>query len=186
MWQSEAPWATVTRALLAPASVLYGGVTGIRNSLYDRGTFASVTSSIPVVSIGNLAVGGAGKTPLSAWVASELASRGAHPAIVMRGYGDDEPRVHALLNPDVPVVVNADRVAAVQVAAARGADVAVLDDAFQHRRIARIEDIVLVSADGWTGSVRLLPSGPWRESPRALKRASFVIVTRKAASSDKA
>jgi tetraacyldisaccharide 4'-kinase len=132
------------------------------------------------VSVGNLAVGGSGKTPVSAWIATELQHRGAHPAMVMRGYGGDEPRVHALLNPDAAVIVNADRVAGVHEAAARGADVAVLDDAFQHRRISRNEDIVLVSADGWREPLRVLPSGPWRELPRALARASLLMITRKA------
>ena len=186
VWDSEAAWASFTRAVLSPVSALYRGVTQLRNSLYDRGTLSSVKAPIPVVSVGNLAVGGTGKTPVSAWIATELKSRGAHPAMVLRGYGGDEPRVHVLLNPDAPVVVNPDRVAGVRDAAARGADVAVLDDAFQHRRISRNEDIVLVSADRWREPIRVLPSGPWRETPRALRRASLVMVTRKAADANQA
>ena len=176
----------IARGLLAPASVLYRGVTALRNSLYDRGTLTVERAAIPAVSVGNLAVGGTGKTPVAAWIASELRNRGAQPAVVLRGYGDDEPRVHALLNPDIAVITNADRIAGVNDAARGGADVAVLDDAFQHRRIARVEDIVLVSADRWREPVRLLPAGPWRESPGALGRASFLIVTRKAAGADDA
>lgn len=181
VWDSEAGWASLARRVMAPASALYRSVTHLRNSLYDRGTLSSVKAPIPVVSVGNLAVGGAGKTPVSAWLAGELKARGAKAAIVLRGYGDDEPRVHALLNPDVPVIVNADRVAGVRSAALGGADVAVLDDAFQHRRISRIEDIVLVSADRWREPLRVLPSGPWRELPLSLRRASLVMITRKAA-----
>ena len=158
----------------------------MRNTLYERDVLRTERSPIPVVSVGNLAVGGTGKTPMSAWLAGELLTRGASPAIVMRGYGDDEPDVHRLINPGVPVVVNADRVAAVHDAARQRCDVAILDDGFQHRRLARQEDIVLVSSDRWHEPIRLLPAGPWREPPSALSRASLVIVTRKAAEADSA
>lgn len=171
----------MARAALAPASLAYRGVTWVRNALYDHGTLPTAPTDVPVVSVGNLAVGGTGKTPVAAWMAAQLRAAGARPAIVMRGYGHDEPRVHALMNPDVPVVVNADRVAGVRAAVTAGCDVAILDDAFQHRRVARLEDVVLVSADRWREPIRVLPSGPWREAPSALSRASLVIVTRKAA-----
>jgi tetraacyldisaccharide 4'-kinase len=184
VWHSDATWASLTRTALVPMAAMYQAATRIRNVLYDRGTLRSTATRIPVVSVGNLAVGGSGKTPVSAWIATELTNRGAHPALVMRGYGGDEPRVHSLLNPEVPVIVNADRVAGVHAAAARGADVAVLDDAFQHRRISRTEDIVLISVDSWREPLRVLPSGPWRELPDALARASLVMITRKAAGPD--
>jgi tetraacyldisaccharide 4'-kinase len=134
-----------------------------------------------VVSVGNLTVGGTGKTPFAAWLAAALAARGAHPAIVLRGYGDDEPLVHGILNPGVPVVITPDRVAGIAVARARGADIVVLDDAFQHRRAARDADIVLLSAD-LAGPVRPLPAGPWREPLTSLARATMIMVTRKSAS----
>jgi tetraacyldisaccharide 4'-kinase len=114
-----------------------------------------------------------------------LAARGARPAIVLRGYGDDEPLVHRSLNRSIPVIVGADRLAAVERAATDGADVAVLDDGFQHRRIARDVDIVLVSADQWAGGdTRLLPAGPWREPLHAIRRATLVVVTCKASCDD--
>jgi tetraacyldisaccharide 4'-kinase len=91
-----------------------------------------------------------------------------------------------LLNPGIPIVTSADRVAGVTEARQAGADIAVLDDAFQHRRVARMEDVVLVSADRWREPVRLLPAGPWREAPRALSRASLVLVTRKAVDAEQA
>src|SRR5690606_29656645 len=124
---------------------------------------------------------GTGKTPLAAWLAGRLVESGAHPAIVLRGYGDDEPRVHELLNPAAIVVTDADRVRGVARAAVLGADVAVLDDAFQHRRIRRAADLVLVSADRPLRQRRSLPAGPWREPLAALERATVAIVTRKAA-----
>jgi tetraacyldisaccharide 4'-kinase len=173
-------------AALTPLSWLYGAVVRVRNAAFDLGVLPHHAGAIPAVSVGNLSVGGTGKTPVSAWIASRLRSRGAHPAIVLRGYGDDEPRVHALLNPDVAVVVSPDRAAGVARAAAAGADVVVLDDAFQHRRAARQVDLVLVSADAWHEPLRVLPAGPWRETLRSLSRASAVIVTRKAASLDHA
>jgi tetraacyldisaccharide 4'-kinase len=180
LWRDDSGWAPVARAALGPAALLYRAATGVRNAMYDRGMLPISQPKVPVVSIGNLAVGGTGKTPVAAWIAAELKGRGGRPAMVMRGYGGDEPRVHALINPDVPVFVNADRAMGVREAALAGVDVAVLDDAFQHRRISRLEDVVLVSADQWREPIRLLPAGPWREAPSALSRASVVIITRKA------
>ncbi|MGI8618370.1 MAG: tetraacyldisaccharide 4'-kinase [Gemmatimonadaceae bacterium] len=182
LWRSDTPAARAARALLLPAERAMAGVVAVRNTLYDRGTLASHPTAIPAVSVGNLTVGGTGKTPVAAWIARSLAGRGASPAVVLRGYGDDEPLVHAVLNPAIPVVVSPDRARGVADAAARGADVAVLDDAFQHRRVARAADIVLVAADGWSIPRRLLPSGPWRESLEALRRADLAVITSKAAS----
>jgi tetraacyldisaccharide 4'-kinase len=172
----------MVRVALAPLEVAYRGVVAVRGSLYDAGFLPARRTAIPALSVGNLSVGGTGKTPFAAYVASELRARGGNPAIVLRGYGGDEPLVHATLNPGVPVVVSPDRVAGVAEARVLGADVAVLDDAFQHRRAERWADVVLVSADRWTDARRLLPAGPWRESARALRRATIAVVTRKAAS----
>lgn len=186
VWAGDSGWSSLARAALTPFSLAYRGVMSARNGLYDRGTLPVVRPAIPVVSIGNLTAGGTGKTPVAGWIAAELQARGARPSIVMRGYGDDEPQVHQVMNPDVPVVVNGDRVQAVLEAAERGSDVAVLDDGFQHRRMGRSEDIVLVSADQWSEPIRLLPAGPWREPLSSLSRASLVLVTRKAADRDRA
>lgn len=165
---------------LTPLSWLFRGIVALRNALYDLGVFRAQRLALPSVSVGNLSVGGTGKTPVAAWVASELLALGAKPAIVMRGYGADEPLVHQRLNPDVPVITNADRVAGAREAQVKGATVVVLDDAFQHRRAARDVDLVLISAEQ-AGSERLLPAGPLREGRGALRRATAVIVTRKSA-----
>lgn len=185
LWFGDDAPARAARTLLAPVSALYGAVVAARGALYDAGVLPTSTGAIPALSVGNLTVGGTGKTPVAAWFAAELASRDARPAIVLRGYGDDEPLVHRTLNPGVPVVVSPDRVAGIARAAAEGADVAVLDDAFQHRRAARRVDVVLVSADRWPARARLLPAGPFRERPAALRRASLVIITVKAASPER-
>lgn len=183
MWDGGGPVARAARTALLPAELLFRAITTSRNALYDRGVLRTHPLALPAVSVGNLSVGGTGKTPVAADVARRLRARGARPGLVLRGYGGDEPLVHARLNPGVPVVVASDRVAGVERAAVLGADVAVLDDAFQHRRALRDEDIVLLSADQWpTGRPRLLPAGPWREPLGALARASLVVITRKAAS----
>jgi tetraacyldisaccharide 4'-kinase len=182
LWFGSGLLPALGRAALFPAERLYAAVVASRGVLYDRGILRSEEPPLPALSIGNLTVGGTGKTPIAAWAAGELAGEG-RPAIVLRGYGGDEPLVHARLHPTIPVIASADRVAGAREARARGADVVVLDDAFQHRRIRRQADWVLVSADRWTpGRRRLLPAGPWREPLRALRRASVAIVTRKAAS----
>jgi tetraacyldisaccharide 4'-kinase len=184
LWYGDDLVAQVVRGALRPAAALYGGVMAVRNALYDLRVARVSPTAIPALSVGNLSVGGTGKTPLAAWCAAELVARGAHPAIVLRGYGDDEPLVHRALNPSVPVVPMPDRIAACARAQAAGCDVAVLDDAFQHRRAARVRDLVLVSADRWRGSVLVLPAGPFREPAAGLQRADVLVVTRKAASAE--
>jgi tetraacyldisaccharide 4'-kinase len=150
--------------------------------------------------VGNLSVGGTGKTPLVAWLLEELAALGARPAVVSRGYGGntrgpalvpasgdpvaarrfgDEPALLAARHPRVPVVVGRDRHAAGMFAASRcGATILVADDAFQHRRLARDLDIVVVDASRGMGNGRLLPAGPLREPQTSLGRAGAVVITR--------
>jgi tetraacyldisaccharide 4'-kinase len=182
VWYGRDRLASLVRAVLLPLERVFGGVIGARDIMYDAGWLSTHATALPAVSIGNLSVGGTGKTPISAWIAHGLAARGAKPAVILRGYGADEPLVHRTLNPAIPVVVSPDRVAAIKEAARLGANIAVLDDAFQHRRAQRVADFVLVSADRWTDEVHLLPAGPWREPLRAIRRATLIIVTRKAAS----
>jgi tetraacyldisaccharide 4'-kinase len=186
LWFSPDPAARALRAALTPLELLYAGAVAVRGKLYDSGVLATRAAPIPAVSVGNLTVGGTGKTPISAWLARQLVMRGATPAVVLRGYGNDETLVHQLLNLDIVVLTSTDRAAGIERAAERGCDVAVLDDAFQHRRAARVADVVLVSAERWSERRHLLPAGPWREPLSALERASLVIVTRKSASADAA
>jgi tetraacyldisaccharide 4'-kinase len=182
LWFGDDALARVARRALTPLEAVYRSIVGVREALYDAGVLAAQAAALPTLSIGNVTVGGTGKTPVAAWIARGLAQRGARPAVVLRGYGEDEPLVHRTLNPEIPVIVSADRVQGVARAEAAGATVAVLDDAFQHRRIAREADVVLVSADRWTPRVRLLPAGPWREPLGAIRRGTLILVTRKAAS----
>ena len=181
IWYGER-WADrLARAVLAPAGWGYAAMVTARNALYDRGVLPSHVPAIPALSLGNLSVGGTGKTPIAAWAAARLAAAGAHPAVILRGYGDDEARVHAKLNPGLIVVTDADRVRGAARARQLGADCAVLDDGFQHRRLRRSADWVLVAAEQWHDGLRSLPAGPLRESAASLRRADALIVTRKSA-----
>ncbi|MFH1765244.1 MAG: tetraacyldisaccharide 4'-kinase [Gemmatimonadota bacterium] len=152
--------------------------TGFRNRMFDQGILPLQRAPIPVISIGNLTVGGSGKTPFSGWLARELRSRGEKPAVVARGYGQDEMVLHRRWNPDCLVMAQQDRAYGAWKAARKGASVVVLDDGFQHRRLARDLDIVLVAAST-PRKVRLLPRGPFREDLSAVKRACVVVLTEK-------
>lgn len=182
VWEGRGVGAHAVRALLMPAGWLFRVGVTVRNTLFDVGVLPAHPTSIPAFSVGNLTVGGTGKTPIAADIARRLHDAGARPALALRGYGDDEPAVHELLNPDVPVLTDPDRVAASARARQLGCDVVVLDDAFQHRRTKRVIDAVVVAAEQWEGAPRrCLPAGPYREPPSVLRRADLVIVTRKSA-----
>jgi tetraacyldisaccharide 4'-kinase len=178
-------------ALLRVLSVPYGTAVALRSHAYDRGWLATHRVSARVVSVGNLVVGGSGKTPLALWLAGRLAEAGRRPAIVARGYGKRRRGVvvvgdggRALVGAREggdeavlmarrfrgPVVTGEDRVAAARAAIDRfGVDTVVLDDGFQHRRLARDVDVVVMA--GPPRSSRLLPAGPQREPARAGGRA---------------
>jgi tetraacyldisaccharide 4'-kinase len=181
VWRGNDALSRVARAALTPFEAAYRAVTAARGWMYDHSVLRVHSAPIPVVSVGNLSVGGTGKTPFAAWLAAELARKGAEPAVVLRGYGGDEALVHARLNPEIPVVIEPRRAEGIRRAVTLGATVAVLDDAFQHRSAGRSADVVLISAEQWRGSPRLLPVGPWREPLKALRRASIAVITRKTA-----
>jgi len=180
MWQGETgAIETALAAATVPMASVFGTLVGLRNWGFDRGLLRSTACPLPVISIGNLAVGGTGKTPTAGWLVSELRARGWSPAIVMRGYGDDELLLHRRWNPEVPVIRAPRRLDGILQAEGAGADIVVLDDGFQHRSVRRDVDVVLLSpAHG--ARTRLLPRGPFREPLRALRRADIVLVTAKA------
>jgi tetraacyldisaccharide 4'-kinase len=181
IWTARGKRARMLRAFLTPAELLYGAGVSLRGKLYDWGLFPAEEFSVPVLSVGNLTVGGTGKTPVAAWFARQILNRGVTPAIVLRGYGGDETIVHQRLNEGIPVIADADRVRGIREAIAKGVGAVVLDDAFQHRRAHRDADVVLINADAWSGRPRLLPAGPWREPLRSARRATLIMVTRKIA-----
>lgn len=177
-------WAAPVRGLLRLGEVVYAiGVTA-RNRRYDRrGPDARL--DVPVISVGNLTVGGTGKTPLVIELVRRLGAMGKSPAVVARGYGSevgeagDEERLIRRHCPGAAYVADADRIAgAARAVADFGADVIVLDDGFQHRRLGRSLDIVLIDATCPFGYEHLLPRGLLREPMASLRRAGLVVITR--------
>jgi len=177
-------WPSLQRGALWTLSVPYHWATHVRNGMYDRGWKCSFRAPVPVVSVGNLTLGGTGKTPCVEHVARWLRQHGRRVAILSRGYGSrqgqsDEALVLAENLPDVPHRQGADRVALAQVAVEElESEILVLDDGFQHRRLARDLDLVLVDATAPWGHGYLFPRGLLRESLRSLRRADVAVLTR--------
>ncbi len=182
-WIEEFPVSPL-RWLLIPAWLPWRLLIALRGLLYDRHLKPARHLGVPVISIGNLTAGGTGKTPAALAVVAQLRAAGRSPAILSRGYrGVQGVNEEALLAGDIPVVCNPDRVVGGQRAISAGADCLVLDDGFQHRRLHRDLDIVLIDAtrpwgrdDGGRGAV--LPLGYLREGTGALKRADLLWLTR--------
>jgi tetraacyldisaccharide 4'-kinase len=171
----------------------YGWIVRRRDARFDRGQVRPARVGAPVIGVGNLTVGGTGKTPLVAWLARWFLARQAAVTVISRGYGaargrpNDEALELAARLPGVPHLQNPDRVAAArQALAANPRQVLILDDAFQHRRIARDLDIVLLDALEPFGFGRLLPRGLLREPASGLGRAQVVALSRSDAVGERA
>jgi len=172
--------ATTLRAALAAGEPLYAAVTALRNLLYARGVLASYHLAQPVISVGNITTGGTGKTPVVRWLVQRLLEAGLHPAVLLRGYkGGDEARLLQEQLPAAVVEANPSRVEAARRVQARSPDidVFVLDDGFQHRRIRRDFDLVLIDASNPFGFGHVLPRGLLREPLRGLNRADALLIT---------
>ncbi len=191
-----------TRVILFFLSFFYRLIINLRNWLYDKQIFSSVSLSCPVISVGNITVGGTGKTPCVIMLAKILLRHGFKPVVISRGYGGkkekkvnvvadsgnilldakiagDEPLMLARALPGVPVIAGANRVATGSAAIEDfGANIIICDDAFQHRKIARDINIVLLDYERPFSNGSLLPAGALRESPKSLKRADCLIMTR--------
>jgi tetraacyldisaccharide 4'-kinase len=200
IWWRErpGPLARLALWLLAVPELLYRLVVAVRAALYRARLLPAARAAVPVVSVGNVAVGGAGKTPVALALAERLAARGRRVAILSRGYGatrtdprvvsdgarvlldaaegGDEPVLLARRLPGARVLCGPRRADLLPLAA--GADVLLLDDGFQHRALARDLDIVVLDASSPFGNGHLLPAGPNREPPGALRRAGLVWLTR--------
>ena len=186
--------------LLRPIAAVYGAVVTLHGKLHDRRILPHARVEAPVVSVGNLTVGGTGKTPMVVHIARELARRELRVGVLSRGYSrdgapqsgaapklNDEGRLLAQLLPGVPQVQRADRISGGRELIERGCDVIVLDDGFQHRRLERDLDLVLVDAtrpwglaaeEGSEAVKSILPRGLLRERPSALGRADALVLTR--------
>jgi tetraacyldisaccharide 4'-kinase len=174
----------LSRLGLRAASVPYGCAVWVRNLLYDRGGKRVYQAKVPVISVGNLTLGGTGKTPCVEYLARYFREQGRQVAILSRGYGgngdgNDEARVLAENLPGVPHLQGANRVRLADCAVAEFAsEVLILDDGFQHRRLARDLDLVLIDASNPWGRGYLFPRGLLREPAVELRRASVVMLTR--------
>ena len=176
-----------------PAALLFAGIVAARRALYRRGLFKVVRLPIPVVVVGNLSVGGTGKTPLVCWIVQRLLEQGLRPGIVTRGFGgsesapqliagDADPVLHGdepvmmARRTGVPVGVGRDRPAAAQLLIDARCNVIVSDDGMQHYALARDCEIVVVDGDRRFGNGWVLPAGPLREPIARLKSADAVVV----------
>jgi tetraacyldisaccharide 4'-kinase len=176
--------ATLLRLGLSLVSVPYGGAVRLRNLAYGHGWKRTNSAAVPVVSVGNLTLGGTGKTPCVEYLAHWFREREVRVAILSRGYGaeagrNDEALVLEENCPDVPHLQGPDRVALARIAVEElETELLILDDAFQHRRLARDLDIVLVDATCPWGHGHLFPRGLLREPASSLRRAGLVVMTR--------
>jgi len=180
---------------LWPLALLYRLLLALRAVAYRIGLLRIEHVDVPVIVVGNLTVGGTGKTPVAAWLARQLEARGRKVGVVLRGYGgshrgaprvvrrEDDPRVagdEALVHVGRgvhTVVIGADRVAAARLAAEQGAEVVVCDDGLQHVRLARDYEIAVVDGARGLGNRCLLPAGPLREPASELESVHAVVVT---------
>ena len=186
--------------LFSPLGLLYGIGVSCRNFAYDHGVISSYEPSIPVISIGNITMGGTNKTPFVEMLARKFMSLGIRPGIITRGYGGkkkhknpvlvlngqgnrdevgDESLLLSSRLPNVPVAVSLDRLAALEkLRLEGGVDIAISDDTFQHRRMARDVDVVLIDATCPFGNGKLFPAGILREPPKNLRRAHILVITK--------
>jgi len=175
---------SLLRGGLALSSLPYECVVRARNRLFDEGWLARKRVAVPVISVGNVTVGGTGKTPCVEYIAKLLARKGWRVVILSRGYGqtgirNDEARVLEENLPGIPHLQGADRAKLAMVAVNEfSADVLILDDGFQHRRLLRDLDLVLIDCSDPWGMGRLLPRGLLREPLTSLERADIVLLTR--------
>jgi tetraacyldisaccharide 4'-kinase len=196
----EAAWPL--RSTLSAASLLYGGIQLLRATLYRRGYLRSVHPAGRIISIGNLVLGGTGKTPMTCYLARILTDHGLKVAIVSRGYGGgaqraggvvsdgmqtlmsarqagDEPFLMAQQLPGIPVLVGRRRANACRLAIRHfAAEVLLLDDGFQHLKVRRDLNLVLMDYHRPMGNRHLFPRGPLREPVSALRRCDAVVLTR--------
>ena len=180
-------------SLLQPLSWLYGAAVSVRRMAYLRGWVRSYAINRPVIVVGNLTVGGTGKTPLTVWLANQLRQRGLTVGIVSRGYGREQSGLR-VVSPDSlwqevgdePLILSrrtecmtlvaSDRVAAARELVARGVGVILADDGLQHLRLRRDCEILVVDGTRGFGNGRMLPAGPLRESSSRARAADAVVV----------
>ena len=190
-WSRRGPFA----ATMFPLSLLYAGIAEWQRQRHEAARRHLILPLKAVIVVGNLTVGGSGKTPMTAWLALFLRSAGYHPGIISRGYGrrfaHGSLRVHSSADPatvgdeplllarrtGVPVWVDRDRVRAARALAELGVDVVISDDGLQHHKLPRDLSILMIDGRRRFGNGLCLPAGPLREPRSAATRADFIVVT---------
>ncbi|HVT88900.1 MAG TPA: tetraacyldisaccharide 4'-kinase [Tepidisphaeraceae bacterium] len=173
--------ASMMRGLLSAIEPLYVSITSLRNELFERDILTVSRAPRPVISIGNITTGGTGKTPVVRWLTESLIASGKRPAVLLRGYrGGDEQRMLQSQVPSLIVQANPSRVEGVRQVLGKQpqVDLFVMDDGFQHRKLARDFDLVLIDATNPFGFERVLPRGLLREPLDGLSRATAFLITR--------
>ena len=180
LWEEDdpRPAARMLGLALAPAELAFRAAVAARRGWHDRRQRPG--PPIPVVSVGNLTVGGTGKTPILHWIGDWFRGRGVRVAVAVRGYGRDEVALYRRWFGGEAVFMGVDRRAGVRAAGENGYRVALVDDGFQHRRLGRTLDILVVAAEDPL-RVRMLPRGRYREPIRAAARATHMLLTRRTA-----
>lgn len=182
--QKRGPGTSLARGGLRVLGFLYGRMMAVRNAYYDTWAMP-VWLDVPVISVGNLTVGGTGKTPMTIWLCERMLERGRKPAVLSRGYkatdeaGADELLLVSRRVPKAVAIAHADRARAGRLAVEEyHIQAAILDDGFQHRRMGRDLDIVLIDATLPFGYGHILPGGLLRERISSIRRADAVVITR--------
>ncbi len=169
------------RLALLPASALWRGTTAARAAGYRRGWLAVRDLPLPSIGVGNLTLGGSGKGAIASWIAGHYAGAGIRPAILVSSDSGEDVLVHRHAVPEAIVVGDRDPIAAAERAVAAGAQVLVLQDAYQRLDVHRDLNIAVIGAETARAVRWSLPAGPWREGWDALRRAGAVVITRKRA-----
>ncbi len=174
----------VLRALFAPLAGVYGAIVGARNRMYENGRLEIRRLDAAVISVGNITAGGTGKTPMVQWIAERLLAEGRSAGVLSRGYkgesnwSDEVALLRERLGERVKVMIDRERARSGEWMAERGWKYLLLDDGFQHRRLARDADVVLIDCTDPFGGGQLLPAGRLREPVSSLARADAVVITR--------
>ncbi|MFC1666784.1 tetraacyldisaccharide 4'-kinase [Candidatus Omnitrophota bacterium] len=169
----------IYRYTLIPFSLIYYIFISLRNIFYRIGIFRKYALDVKVISVGNITWGGTGKTPVVLFILETILKKRLRPAVLIRGYGNDEEDLFSRLFPGVPVWVGKDRVKNGMAAIARDSvDTLLLDDGFQYRRLKRDLDIVCIDAIDCFGNGCVIPAGSMREGLSSLKRADIFLITK--------
>lgn len=192
-WLTRGWYGGESRLWLMPLALLFGLFTGLRRLAFRHGLFASSHPGVPVIVVGNIAIGGTGKTPLVIWLATQLRARGVAAGIVLRGYGgtagrprlverDSDPAevgdeaVLIARRAGCPVAVGSKRVEAARLLADAGCQAVISDDGLQHLAMQRDVEIAVIDGARGFGNGALLPRGPLRETPGRLQSVDAVVI----------